>query len=169
MKLRIPKTSGLTRFVLGPAGRMLLIAFSVIVILGLATFSYFYNRYSLLIDQKLRAGVFANTAKIFAAPVSVAVGDVTTPGEIAAELRRSGYNDSRENPVGYYQVHANFIEVFPGKDSYFDQEPGVIRFAGGKISQIVSLQDNTAAQPVSAGAAVDHSAFRAAAARSAAW
>src|SRR5207247_6751042 len=26
----------------------------------------------------------------------------------------------------------------------FDQEPGVIRFSGGKISQIVSLQDNTA-------------------------
>jgi penicillin-binding protein 1B len=88
--------------------------------------------------------VFANTAKIFAAPVSVAVGDIATPGEIAAELRRSGYNDSRGNLIGYYQVHVNFIEVFPGKDSYFDQEPGVIRFAGGKISQIVSLQDNTA-------------------------
>src|ERR1700686_4029296 len=144
MKLRIPRGSGLTRFMLGPAGRVLLIAVSVMVILSLVTFTFFYAKYSRLIDQKLRAGVFANTAKIFAGPVSVAVGDVATPGEIAAELRRSGYNDSRENPIGYYQVHVNFIEVFPGKDSYFDQEPGVIRFAGGKISQIVSLQDNTA-------------------------
>src|SRR6185437_11122564 len=30
-----------------------------------------------------------------------------------------------------------------GPDSYFDQEAGVIRFQAGKISQIVSLQDNT--------------------------
>jgi penicillin-binding protein 1B len=144
MKVRIPRGSRLTRFMLGPAGRVLLIAISVMVIMGLVVFTYFYAKYSRLIDQKLRAGVFANTAKIFAAPVSVAVGDNATPGEIAAELRRSGYNDSRGNPIGYYQVHVNFIEVFPGKDSYFDQEPGVIRFTGGKISQIVSLQDNTA-------------------------
>ena len=33
--------------------------------------------------------------------------------------------------------------VFPGPDSYFDQEAGVIKFAGGRISQIVSLQDTT--------------------------
>ena len=45
--------------------------------------------------------------------------------------------------MGYYQLHPNSIEIFPQTDSYFDQEPGVIRFADGKISQIVSLQDNT--------------------------
>ena len=36
------------------------------------------------------------------------------------------------------------IEIFPGPDSYFDQEAGVIKFANGRISQIVSLRDNTA-------------------------
>ena len=74
----------------------------------------------------------------------MAVGDATTPAEIAAELRRSGYNESRGNPIGYYQLQPNSIEIFPGPESYFDQEAGVIRFAGGRISQIVSLQDNTA-------------------------
>ena len=59
------------------------------------------------------------------------------------DLRRSGYTDSRRNPVGYYQLHPNSIEIFPGTDSYFDQEAGVIKFAGGRISQIVSLPDNT--------------------------
>src|SRR5207249_1878529 len=39
--------------------------------------------------------------------------------------------------------HPKSIEIFPGKDSYFDQEPGVIRFTGDKISEIISLQDNT--------------------------
>src|SRR4051794_10245666 len=104
MKLRIPRGSGLTRLLLGPAGRILLIVFSVLTILVLGTFTFFYARYARVIDQKLRAGIFANSAKIFAAPQSVGVGDVTSPGEIAAELRRSGYTESRANPVGYFQL-----------------------------------------------------------------
>ncbi len=111
---------------------------------GAWPFTLLYAKYSKLIDEKLRAGPFANTAKIFAAPTSIAIGDATTPDEIAAELRRSGYTESRANPMGYYQVHPNSIEIFPGQDSYFDQEAGVIKFSGGKISQIISLQDNTA-------------------------
>src|SRR5437588_5435942 len=143
MKVRIPRSSGLTRFFLGPWGRTLLIVVSLGVIGGLGAFTYFYARYASVIDERLRAGVFANSAKIFAAPESVSVGDVITPVEIATELRRSGYSESRANPVGYYQAHSTSIEVFPGPDSYFDQEAGVIRFHAGKISQIVSLQDNT--------------------------
>src|ERR1051326_4529098 len=104
MRLRI-RGSGLARIVLGPTGRIVLISVAALTILVLGTFIYFYARYSRLIDQKLRAGVFANTAKIYAAPRSVAVGDPTTPVEIANELRRSGYNESHSNPVGYFQVH----------------------------------------------------------------
>ena len=144
MKLRIPRGSGMTRLVLGPTGRIFIILFSLFVIAGLGAFTYFYARYARIIDEKLRAGVFANSAKIFAAPESVSVGDAMTPNDIATDLRRSGYTESRGNPVGYYQIHSNAIEVFPQSDSYFDQEPGLIRFAGGKISQIISLQDNTA-------------------------
>ena len=40
-------------------------------------------------------------------------------------------------------MQPNSLEIFPGRDSYFDQEPGVIKFADGKIRSIVSLQDNT--------------------------
>jgi penicillin-binding protein 1B len=143
MKVRIPRSSGLTRFFLGPLGRASLIASALVLIGILATFTYFYAKYARVIDERLRSGVFANSAKIFAAPESVAVGDAITAADIAAELRRSGYTESRGNPVGYYQTSGNSIEVFPGPDSYFDQEAGVIRFNGGKISQIVSLQDNT--------------------------
>ena len=144
MKLRIPRGSGMTRLILGPTGRIFIILFSLFVIAGLGAFTYFYARYARIIDEKLRAGVFANSAKIFAAPESVSVGDAMTPNDIATDLRRSGYTESRGNPVGYYQIHSNSIEVFPQSDSYFDQEPGLIRFANGKISQIISLQDNTA-------------------------
>src|SRR6516164_4248100 len=113
MKLRVPRGSGLTRAMLGPTGRIVLIIFSVFTILGLGTFTFFYARYARVIDEKLRAGIFANSAKIFAAPQSVAVGDATSPAEIAAELRRSGYTESRSNPVGYFQVHPNSIDIYP--------------------------------------------------------
>jgi len=144
MKVRVPQGAGLARFLLGPVGRLLVIGFALFMILALGTFTYFYAKYSRMIDEKLRVGPFANTAKIFAAPESVAVGEVATPAGIAAELRRSGYNESRGNPIGYYLLQPNSIEVFPGPESYFDQEAGVVKFAGGRISEIVSLQDNTA-------------------------
>jgi len=144
MKLRIPHGSGFTRLMLSPVGRIFIIVFSLLVIAGLGTFTFFYARYARVIDGKLRAGVFANSAKIFAAPESVSVGDAITPDVIATDLRRSGYTESPGNPVGYYKIHSNYIEIFPQSDSYFDQEPGLIRFARGRISQIVSLQDNTA-------------------------
>jgi penicillin-binding protein 1B len=144
MNVRIPRAAGLARFFLGPVGRWLVIGVSVIAILALAVFIHFYSMYAQLMDQKLRLGVFANSTKIFAAPQSVAVGDELGPEDIAADLRRSGYGESRSNPDGYYRLHPDAIEIFPGPDSYFDQEAGLIRFANGKISSIVSLQDNTA-------------------------
>ena len=143
IRVRVPRRAGLARFFLRPSGRFVLVGMAVFTVLWFGVFFYFYTKYARVIDQRLKAGVFANSAKIFAAPETVGVGDVTTPAEIAAELRRSGYNESRGNPVGYYQLGRDSVEVFPGKDSYFDQEAGLIRFAGGKISEIVSLRDNT--------------------------
>ena len=66
-----------------------------------------------VIDEKLKAGPFANTAKIFAAPRVGAVGDVITPAEIAAELRRSGYNESRGNPDRLLPDPARFDRDLP--------------------------------------------------------
>ncbi len=143
LKVRIPSNAPLARLMLGPTGRVVIMACACFTILALSLFMGLYVKYSKIIDEKLRIGPFANTAKIFAAPASIAVGDTITADEIAAELRRSGYNESQTNAVGYYQLRGNSIEIFPRQDSYFDQEAGVIKFSGGKISQIISLQDNT--------------------------
>jgi penicillin-binding protein 1B len=142
-KLRVQGSSRLVRFFLGRFGRILLVSFALFVIAGAGVFTYFYAKYARVFDEKLKAGLFANSAKIFAAPESVAVGDTAAPSDIAGRLRRSGYSESHNNRIGYYEIGPNSIEVFPGQDSYFDQEPGVIKFADGKIRSIVSLQDNT--------------------------
>jgi penicillin-binding protein 1B len=143
VSVRVRGNSGLIRFFLGPWGRILIMGSALLVILVLGIFTFFYARYSRVIDEKLSAGPFANNAMIFAAPESVGVGDAVTPDGIAARLRRSGYSESRGNPTGSFELRPNEITIIPGTKSYFDQEAGVIKFAGGRISQIVSLQDNT--------------------------
>jgi len=70
-----------------PGGRWLVIGASIAFILALGVFIHFYATYAQLMDEKLRLGPFANTAKIFAGPQSVAVGDALTPEDIAADLR----------------------------------------------------------------------------------
>jgi penicillin-binding protein 1B len=143
MKVRVPaRNSGLARFCLGPVGRFLVIAAALCTITAAGIFTYYYDHYSHVVAEKLHVP-FANTAKIYGAPESVAVGDALSATDIAAQLRRSGYTESHGNRTGYYLVHPSAIEIFPGPDSFFDQEAGLIKFDRGKISQIVSLQDNT--------------------------
>jgi penicillin-binding protein 1B len=145
VRVRVPRQAYLVRFLLHPAGKALVISFTLAFLLLAGLFTHYYTKYSRLIDQKLRAGPFANTSKIFAAPRLIAVGDAIVAAQIADELRRCGYSESRANAMGSFQLRPDGgIEIFPGPDSYFDQEAGVIKFAKGHISQIVSLRDNTA-------------------------
>jgi hypothetical protein len=72
MWVRVPSNAFLVRFFLGAAGRALILGFLGCTILACGTFTYFYSRYSHVIDRKLREGPFANTVKIFAVPESVA-------------------------------------------------------------------------------------------------
>jgi len=144
VKVRVPRQAYLVRFFLHPIGKFLAISFTLGLLLCAGVFTHYWTKYSRLIDEKLRAGPFANTSKIFAAPRLVAVGDEMTGQEIAATLRRCGYSDSRGNAMGSFQTRPDgSIEIVPGPDSYFDEEAAVIKFAGGPISQIVSLRDNT--------------------------
>ncbi len=143
VKVRVPRNARMTRFIMRPVGKILLAGSLLLVTAGVLSFTYFYVQYSHLIDEKLRAGPFANTSKIYAAPEVIGVGDAISPEEIVLDLRRAGYSDSRGNPMGWFNIRPDAIEIFPGHDSYFREEAGVIKFAKGRISQIISLQDNT--------------------------
>ena len=66
MKVRVPKNARLARFFLGPFGRILLVSAPCSSSPAGAVFSYYYVKYSRLIDEKLRAGPFRQTSMIFA-------------------------------------------------------------------------------------------------------
>jgi penicillin-binding protein 1B len=80
---------------------------------------------------------------IFAAPKTLMLGDVTTPQDVGAELRHSGYTESYNNRLGYFSLQPDEIDIYPGPDSYFRRDEGVVKFAKGKISRIIALSDNT--------------------------
>jgi penicillin-binding protein 1B len=128
---------------LHPVRKLLLLAIVLSVTIALSVFTYYYVKYSRLIEAKLAAGPFANTSMLFATPRTVALGDLASPQEIASDLRHSGYNESRNNRMGYFTLKAGEIDIYPGPDSYFRRDDGVIKFRGNKVSQIISLADNT--------------------------
>ena len=142
-RLKVPHNAWIVRFLMGPVGKTLLalIAVSVIVLGGI--FVHYYNNYARLIDQRLKGGAYNATSRIFAAPQPVAVGQESNPASVAMALRRAGYSESRKNPVGYYEIKPDAIDIFPGADSYFAREPAALRFDRGRISKIVSLGDNS--------------------------
>jgi penicillin-binding protein 1B len=141
--VRVPRNARLVRFFLHPAGKIFLGLIACLLLASAAVFVHYYNKYAKLIDERLRAGAYSSTSRIYSAPSSITVGDETSPVDLAAALRRAGYNENRNNPVGYYTLRPDSIDIFPGADSYFDQEAAAVKFAKSRISRIVSLNDNS--------------------------
>ncbi|MGA3027937.1 MAG: PBP1A family penicillin-binding protein [Bryobacteraceae bacterium] len=143
VKVQVPRRALLVRFVLSPWGKALVATLLVFSAACVLVFAWFWVKYARLINEKLAAGPFANTSMLFAAPRSIAVGDEASAPEIAAELRRGGYSGSDKNRLGYYTLKPSEIDIYPGPDSYFEPEGGVIKLSGNRVSQIISLRDNT--------------------------
>jgi penicillin-binding protein 1B len=143
VKVQVPRKAKAVHFVMRPAGKVILALLVLGATSGLAVFTFYYVKYSRRIDAKLAAGPFANTSMLFAAPRTVAVGDLASPPEIANELRHSGYTESTNNRMGYFAVKPGEIDIYPGPDSYFKRDEGVVKFAGGKVARVISLADNT--------------------------
>jgi penicillin-binding protein 1B len=140
--LKVPRQARLARFFTSRLGMILLGTMAGFAIVSIVVFTTLWVHYAKIVDIRLRGGPFSTTAKIYAAPEVIGVGDVVTPSDIVADLRRSGYTESRSNREGWFDVKGDSLEIFPGPESR-DTESGVIRFANNKVVQIVSLRDNT--------------------------
>ncbi|MGD0859370.1 MAG: transglycosylase domain-containing protein [Terracidiphilus sp.] len=113
-----------------------------------AVFGYFYVSYRHVVDERLKQPIFANTAKVFAAPREVRPGQKFTVRLIANELHDAGYSAdgaSQVSQLGTYSMGAHSITVRPGPESYHSQDSATIRFDSGFV---VSIADNHG-QPLS--------------------
>ena len=131
-----------TRFLLTSWGRAVLLTGALILALGTGTFTYFYVKYARLTDEKLRSGPFSNMSVLYAAPRPVLLDQPARADEIAEYLRRCQYSESNSSRAGWYRVRPDGIEINPGPDAY-DHEGAVIKIAGGRVTQIISLADHT--------------------------
>lgn len=115
MRIRIQKgffTSALGLAILG-------FVFACFLIAG-GIFTYYYVKYSRLIDARLSGHTLQNTTQIFSAPEHISVGQAWTPDDLATYLQRVGYRPTQDDTaLGQYTVRGNTVDVRPSKLSYF--------------------------------------------------
>ena len=121
-----------------PVIRIALLAFVVLGLVVSVFFSYFYIKYERIIDQRFKGQVFSTSAKIYAIPRIVKLGEKISAHEIATQLQRSGYLENGNSPIGGYRLLSGGIEVRPGPQSYHSPEVATIRIQDGQVSSITS-------------------------------
>lgn len=142
LRFQVPKSAFLVKILMSRWGKICLASLTLLLCVGIMTFTYFYVTYANLIDDKLKAGAFPATSALYAAPRTITVGDVGSAPEIATILRKAGYTENNHNTLGWYQLQPDRIDIYPEADSYFKREGAVIKFEEGKVSEIIALKDN---------------------------
>ncbi len=109
------------------------------MLIGISVFAFFYIKYQGIVDERLKQPIFANTAKIYAAPHEVRPGQKLTVNWIANQLREAGYTGeavSPASPLGTYNQGVQAITVRPGAESYHAPDSATIHVSGGQVDTI---------------------------------
>ena len=136
IKIIVPRVKGFRNSLKSPFVRAGLAAFLIISMLMFSVFSYYYIKYSKIVAARMGGVIFANTAKIYAQPRAIRIGQKADPREIASYLRHAGYSESAEtnkSKFGAYRVFPGGIEIHPGPDSYYNAEAAVVRVRDGRV------------------------------------
>ncbi|HVZ16445.1 MAG TPA: PBP1A family penicillin-binding protein [Terriglobales bacterium] len=142
IKVKIPQNRNKQR----PAGRISishplvklgLLCVLVLFLIAAGVFTYYYVKYDRIVQARISGPIFSTSAKIYARPPLVAVGDHYSTSEIVSELRRAGYSEN-DGQVGTFQTVNGGIEIKPGPLSYHNSDGAVIRISGDKVTSISS-------------------------------
>ena len=119
-----PQVKRLLRYGLAAA------ALVVLFVMGMA--AYYYHRYEQMVDKRLTQPLFANTAKIYAAPREVRVGQKLTvqwsgPGASTGRIHR--LHGTHVSAMGTFQERPGSIYIHPGPESYHTQDGATINFS----------------------------------------
>jgi penicillin-binding protein 1B len=115
LRLRIQKGFWTSAF-----GLILLAAVAACFILAAGIFTFYYVKYSKMIDLRLSGHVLQNTTQIFSAPEHISDGQAWGEDDLVTYLQRTGYRpDADENALGTYTVQGNALDIRPSKLSFF--------------------------------------------------
>jgi len=134
LKISWPKLSFSSWLVRGVIGCVLLVG-----IVGFSVFMHYYNKYARIVDERLKQPLFAETAKIFAAPREVRPGQKSSARLIVTQLREAGYSvDGLSHPsqMGTFTEQDNEVMVHPGPQSYHAPDAATIHFSKGEVQSV---------------------------------
>src|ERR1700724_1915416 len=137
-RLRIRLEKGFFTSIVGLT--LLGIVFAVILTTA-GIYTYYYIKYSRMIDARLSGRVLQNTTQLFSAPQQISVGEVWSEGEMTTYLTKVGYRPVQDdNSLGQFVIQGNTVEILPSKLSYFAGTNGLsVQFAGKTIKSIRPL------------------------------
>src|SRR5215469_8356103 len=117
------------------------IIFGIFVIAG-GIFTYYYMKYSHMIDVTLSGNILQNTTQIFSAPEHISAAQAWGPDDLTDYLTRVGYRPQADpNALGQYTVQGNTVDVRPSKLSYFGGKNALaVQFRGKSIKSIRPLE-----------------------------
>jgi penicillin-binding protein 1B len=109
------------------------------LVVGESIFGYYYYEYRHIVDERLQKPLFEQTAKIYAAPKEVRIGQKLTPQAVGQELRDAGYSgdsDRDRSRMGTYALNDGSITIQPGPQSYHSEQGATVSFDRGMVSRI---------------------------------
>jgi penicillin-binding protein 1B len=111
----------------------------LVAVVGESIFGYYSYKNRHVVEERLQKGFFEETAKIYAAPKELRIGQKQTPETIAQQLRAAGYSTDGDRSVsrlGTYTTDDTSITIKPGPQSYHAEQSATVTFNNGKISKI---------------------------------
>ena len=119
--------------------RVALLGVAVAGVAVFGVFWFYYFKYEGIVDARLKQPLFAQTAKIYAAPREVRAGQKLGIQLIANELRQAGYTSdeaAKTSPLGTYSETGQSIVVRPGPQSYHSEDSATILVSKGAVQSI---------------------------------
>jgi penicillin-binding protein 1B len=113
----------------------------LLLLVGIGIGTYYWVSFGRMIDQRLSGHIQQTTARIYAAPMHIYMGEALTVVDMANHLQRAGYSElDVTGTPGRYILHGNEIEIRPSADSYFGAKNRlVIDFTAAGIQKIRSM------------------------------
>jgi penicillin-binding protein 1B len=127
----------------------------VVAAVGLAIFTFYYFKYSRILDAKLRGDVLVRTSGIYAQPKTIKPGQNFPLAALRSYLTNLGYADNANgggDGRGYFVTQGSTITIEPGADAVFDKTrmfPALtLAYTkdGGQITRITEKGSNRALQ-----------------------
>jgi len=107
--------------------------------------TYYWFKYSRMIDQHLAGHIDQNTASIYAAPIRIFTGQSISEPEIISSLQLAGYGTSEvPGAPGWYAMRGANLEIHPEAASYFAGKNALrVEFTARSIRTIRALDDGS--------------------------